>query len=255
MTGPYTDNETAAGRGEDAGVDVDPADRSATGEPTEPPPAGTGRRRGRPRTPVLSQDAITRMTLRLITRRGYDAFTLAALAKELRVSVSALYNHAASKQQVLLWAQDSINATIDTSPFATLPWDEALAVWARSYRAAYAAFTPLIPVMAVLPVTDAPGSLAMYETVVAALVSAGWSGGEAVNAVVAVESFVFGSALDTAAPADIFDVSEDAAPVFAAAVADRRRRYGHGEATADAAFELGLNALLSGLRARHASGA
>lgn len=235
-------------------MDVDVAGAS-TATAADARPAGTGRRRGRPSTPVLSQEAITRVTLRLITRRGYEAFTLAALAKELRVSVSALYNHAASKQQVLLWAQDEINATIDTGPFATLPWDEALASWARSYRDAYADVTPLIPVMAVLPVSDAPGSLAMYETVVAALVDAGWSGGEAVNAVVAVESFVFGSALDTAAPAEIFDVSEDAAPVFAAAVADRHRRYGRGAATADAAFDLGLDALLAGLRARHGSGA
>lgn len=63
--------------------------------------------------------------------------------------------------------------------------------------------TPLIPVIAVLPVTDAPQTLAMYETVSAGFRDAGFPDERIVSSIVALESFIFGSAYDVTAPADI----------------------------------------------------
>jgi hypothetical protein len=71
---------------------------------------------------------------------------------------------------------------------------------------------------------------------------------------VALESFIYGSAYDVNAPADIFDVGSLApeAPNFSAAVAHRGAGASPGTGgrnDADAAFSLGLAAMIAGLAA------
>lgn len=207
----------------------------------------TGRGRGRPSSPVLTADGITGAAVALLEERGPDGLTMAGLARALGVAPSALYNHVATKADVLRAVQDDVNRGIDCGGFATLPWDEALAGWARSYRDAYARHPALVAVIAVTPVRSAPHTVAMYEQVCAGLLAGGWPAPEVTNVVVAVESFVLGSALDTQAPADIFDPGDLAggAPAFTAANGARPP----GD-TALAAFDVGLDALLAGLRAR-----
>lgn len=208
------------------------------------------RRRGRPSVPLLSPAKITEAAVALIGARGYPALTMAALARELRVAPSALYNHVASKGELLRWIQDHVNEGIDASAFGVEPWDAALETWARSYRDAYARHAPLVPVIAVAPIAGAPHTVAMYERVAAGLRDGGWPATEALDVVVAVESFVLGSALDATAPREIFDVPDDgAAPVLAGLLGARV-----GRDNAAAAFEAGLAALLDGLRARLAGG-
>lgn len=210
------------------------------------------RRRGRPRAPVLTQGRITNAALRLTARRGHRALTLDALAHDLKVSKSALYNHVASKATLFVWMQDAINSTIDTSAFATAQWREAVTVWARSYRDAYAPYPQLVPLMATQPIADAPRTASMYEAVARGLVRGGWAEADVLNVIVAVEAFVFGAALDLTAPSDIFDAgnASQVAPTIAAAVDARATSHGIGREAADAAFELGLGALLTGLEAR-----
>ncbi|WP_245852220.1 TetR/AcrR family transcriptional regulator [Isoptericola jiangsuensis] len=218
---------------------------------TDSAPRPRARRRGRPSVPLLSQKRITRAAVELIGARGYPALTMAALARELRVAPSALYNHVASKRDLLRWLQDHVNRGIDASAFDTEPWDVALERWARSYRDAYVRHAPLVPVIAVTPIAGSPHTVAMYEGVVAGLCAGGWPEAEAVDVVVALESFVLGSAMDATAPADIFDVPDDAAaPALARAGLLRA-----GRDNADAAFEAGLAALVTGFRARHPGGA
>jgi AcrR family transcriptional regulator len=218
-----------------------PASDSREAAPVAP------RRRGRPPRPVLSRGKITTAALAVVARAGYPGLTMAALARELKTAPSALYNHVESKDEVLNWVQDDVCETIDTSGFGTDPWDLALSRWAYSYRAAFAPHPPLIPIIAVFPVAGAPHTLAMYERVASGLRGGGWPEDMVVDVIVAVESFVLGSAMDVSAPEGIFDVGErgDLAPTFAAAVAARPAR---GAASADAAFGLGLSALIAGLR-------
>lgn len=213
-------------------------------------PAGnSSRRRGRPTEPVLSAQRITDAAIRIVLSRGYRHLTMTELARELKVSTSALYNHTPSKRTVLIWVQDRINQRIDCTGFDTLPWDEALERWAHSYRAIYAQHTAMIPVMAVQPVADSPYTLQMYETVARGLDRAGWDRGDIVDVIVAVESLVFGAAYDATAPPDIFDPGDraDLAPVFADAV---RARPHPIDTAADQAFDVALSALLHGFRAR-----
>ncbi len=203
------------------------------------------RGRGRPSSPVLTADGITTEAVALLEERGQDGLTMAALARRLGVAPSALYNHVATKQDVLRAVQDDVNRGIDCSGFGRLPWDEALAGWARSYRDAYERHPALVPVMAVTPVRSAPHTVEMYERVSSGLLAAGWPAHLVTNVVVAVESFVLGSALDTQAPADIFDPGDLAASAPGVTTANAARPEGD---TARAAFELGLTALLAGLR-------
>lgn len=203
------------------------------------------RRAGRPARQVLSKRRITDAALELVQADGYERLTMSALAARLRVAPSALYNHAGAKSDVLRWVQDHVMTMVDVSAFGEKPWDEAVRRWAWSYRDVFARHTPLIPVIAVLPVTGAPETLKMYETVAAAFRTAGWAEGRIIPGIIALESFIFGSAFDSTAPGDIFDTGElaEAAPVFTAAVRAQRADV----SSADAAFALGLDALLSGL--------
>lgn len=211
--------------------------------------AGPVRRRGRPAAAVLSRRRITNAASQIIHSRGVRALTMSALAKDLGVSVSALYNHTRSKHDVLLGVQDHLNSEIDCSGFADLPWDQALVRWAHSYREVYARNVELIPIMAVLPVANAPHTLRMYESVSSGLVQAGFPHRDVVNMIVAVESLLFGSAYDATAPGGLFDPGDlaELAPTFTAVVAARTTDPREG---ADQAFELALDALLTGFRAR-----
>lgn len=205
---------------------------------------------GRPVNRILSQERIVAAALKVISSGGYGALTMSALARRLGVAPSALYNHVASKQEVLRWLQDYAMSSVDVSAFAAEPWTAALRTWARSYRDVFARHTPLIPVIAVLQVSGAPRTLAMYEAVAEGLERAGWPPEQIVPAIVALESFIYGSAYDAVAPTDIFDTGALAAdsPHFTAAVQHQAGR-AEGRA-ADTAFEAGLDALITGLARR-----
>lgn len=207
------------------------------------------RRAGRPAAAVLDLYGITHAALELIGGKGYDGLTMAALARKLDVAPSALYNHVESKHDVLVLVEDHLMSLVDVSGFGAGPWEDAVRTWAWSYRDAFATHTPLIPVIAVLPVTDAPRTLAMYEVVSTGFRDAGIPEARVVPSIVALESFIFGSAYDVTAPADIFDPGNMAAstPGFTAAV----RSFGdeQHDRPADVAFGLGLEALIAGIGA------
>lgn len=225
------------------------AQREDAAQPAPKAEAAGKRRAGRPMEAVLDKAGITAAALRLIERRGYAALTMAALARSLNVAPSALYNHVESKRDVLLLVEDHLTALVDVSAFGPGPWEEAVRKWAWSYRDVFSRHTPLIPVIAVLPVTNAPQTLAMYETVSAGFRDAGFPAGRIVSSIVALESFIFGSAYDVTAPADIFDSGSmaEVTPSFTTAVRGLATQ-GH-ENPADVAFTLGLESLISGLGA------
>lgn len=206
------------------------------------------RRAGRPRKAVLNRERITEHALELVSDDGYESFTMQRLAKSLGVSPSALYNHVDSKNDLLQWIQELVMADIDTSVFDEPDIKEALLQWATSYRNVFARHIPLIPVIAVLPVSDSPRTLSMYERVAEALSDYGMAESEVVPTIVALESFIFGSAMDTAAPHDIFDTRnhQDLTPHFTQAVAAQRRSKLN---TSDDSFQHGLSALVTGLLA------
>lgn len=208
------------------------------------------RRAGRPSNKVLTQASITAATLSLLDSVGYEGFTIAALARHLKVAPSALYNHVESKRDVLIWVQDHLMGLVDTRPFHNRAWHEAMREWAWSYRAAFAAHAPLVPVIAVMPVGGAYETLRMYEEVTRGLLNGGWPRERVIPTIVAVESFIYGSAMDVSAPTNIFDPGAlaDEFPLFTSAVTSSSESA--GRSGADEAFDVGLEALILGLRAQ-----
>ena len=203
---------------------------------------------GRPAVGVLNAPKITAASFTVIAQCGYPGLTMAALARNLNVSKSALYNHVACKQDILRLLEEHLISQVDVSAFETSQWEEAVHSWALSYRNVFAKHTPLIPVIAVLPVAGAPKTLAMYETVSAGLLKAGFAEHHIIPVIAALEAFIFGSAFDVNAPDGIFNPGRlaAAAPSFTSAVA--RLNDSHcSEQPADTAFGLGLKAFIRGL--------
>lgn len=224
-------------------------DKDATTETTPDKPAK--RRAGRPAKAILAAEPITRAALGLIQSGGYKGLTMAALAQQLDVAPSALYNHVRSKQDVLALVQDHLMSFVDVGAFASRPWHEAVRAWARSYRDVFAQHTPLIPIIAVQPIADSPQTLRIYEAVAQGFRRAGWPEAEIVDAIVALESFIYGSALDVNAPENIFAGGncDQHATGFSSAVKARETLY--GRYSAERAFELGLESMIHGMRTRH----
>ena len=83
------------------------------------PKAQSGAAGGPAAAAVLDQDGITAAALQLIGKNGYDGLTMAALARSLNVAPSALYNHVASKRDVLLLVEDHLTSLVDVAAFGT----------------------------------------------------------------------------------------------------------------------------------------
>ena len=213
------------------------------------------RRAGRPKQRVLSRQLILETGLRLIDERGAHGAGMRAIAQELGVQPSALYNHVAGQSDLIAGIRELISDRIVTDMFATAPWDEALADWATHYRNTFAAHPPTIALLATLPLAPDSVTSRMYDTVIAALVGAGWPGDRALTMVVALESFILGSALDLAADSEIMDPGpRDDVPAFSAAYEHRAAALAAaGTVATDAAFAFGLRALLTGFRAEYAA--
>lgn len=222
--------------------------------------AGSARQAGRPVTPVLSRDRIAQAALELVTARGADKLTMAALARHLGVAASALYNHIGGKAHLTALLQDAVMGRVDISALDALVAGEgtleaALAAWARSYRDTFAAHPTLIPLIATLPISGAPATRRMYDALAGALCHAGVPEPQVVPVIIAFESFLFGSAMDVHAPASIFtsQPGEADAPRFQRSVEAFTASLSVPEGTpeaedrnpyAEAPFDLGLTALI-----------
>ncbi|MGA5821899.1 TetR/AcrR family transcriptional regulator C-terminal domain-containing protein [Kitasatospora sp. NPDC094028] len=205
----------------------------------------------RPRTPLLSRERIVAAALRLIDEEGLDALSTRRLAAGLSVSGPSLYNHFATKDEILDAVVDTVIGEVDLSMFGTdgPAWPQALRDWARSYRAALAAHPNIVPVLAQGP-GRRPNALRLADAVFGHLVDAGWPRGQATRIGALMRYFVTGSALASFAagfPAD--------AGVYDAAdyphLGEAHRLAGHGGRVDEGAFETGLEALLDGLALRY----
>ncbi|QEV16451.1 TetR family transcriptional regulator [Streptomyces alboniger] len=208
-----------------------------------------GAGRGRPSRPVLSAGLIAREALAMIDTEGADAFSLPRLAGRLGVKAASLYNHLDGRAAVIESVRRLVVEEIDVSVFAVLPWPDALAAWARSYRDAFARHPHAIDLL-VTTTIGSPAMLAMYESVVEALARGGWPPGRLVTVLTSVESFVLGSALDLVAPPPMIDPSGRAPRVPALAAALHAAPEHDKAARAEQAFASGLQALVRGLVAQ-----
>ncbi len=223
-------------------------DVSTNTAPGSEHPKPPRRRAGRPAQPVLSAQSIAEAGLSLLDESG--DFTIGGLARRLGVGPSALYNHVSGKEEVLARIRELVSDRIDVSAFGELPFFDALAVWAWSYRDAFARHSATVAVFATTPLAGAARTTAMYERVVTAFLDAGWPDSDVLFSMVALEDFILGAALDAVAPSEMFE-TEDPALTPALARVRRAQRTAHPDGSAtDLAFQAGLDAMLAGLRRR-----
>ena len=222
-----------------------------TAEVSEPD-APVGRRRaGRPRTGILSRRLILETGLKLIDERGPHGAGMRAIAQELGVRPSALYNHVDGQPALVAGVRELISERIPTGMFDELPWDEALESWAHHYREAFAAHPPTIALLAVLPLSEDSITTRMYEAVISALGRAGWPAERRLEVLVTLEAFILGAALDLAADDDMMNPGpRKDVPNYTEAYRARAELLARtGERAANRSFALGLRALLTGFRA------
>lgn len=262
------------------------------------------RAKGRPSKSLVDRQKLSAAALEIVATDGYDKLTMTAVARHLGVATSALYNHIQGKQGLLALVEDAVMAQVDTAALedyltaasasesdaaaaesaaaesgagATADISAALKGWARSYRAVLAAHRPLIEHIAVMPIYGTRETVEMYDLLVRCLGRAGVDESAVMDVIVAFESFIFGSAFDVTAPADIFAVPSVAAdveatgaeagraeaagvvhdgavpvdrvsaPALSAALHLRKAEKNGANPYADAPFEMGLEALVKGL--------
>ncbi|MFD8022878.1 TetR/AcrR family transcriptional regulator [Streptomyces lavendulae] len=189
----------------------------------------------RPRTPLLDRERIAAAALQLLAEQG--EFSVPQVARALGVQTASLYHHVDGRAGVVELVRERVCAAIDDAALELEPWDRALERWARSYRAAFAAYPRAIPLLMTTPVR-APKVLAQYERAVALLRAAGFPEERVMPLLTGLENLILGSALDLAAPEAMWEPSPRT-PLLAAALT------AGGPHRADAAFDLALAALLA----------
>ncbi|MET9802653.1 TetR/AcrR family transcriptional regulator C-terminal domain-containing protein [Streptomyces sp. NPDC006368] len=195
---------------------------------------------GRPRTPLLDRARITTTALQLVAEKG--EFSVPQIARRLGAQTASVYHHVDGRDGIVELMRERICEAIDTATLTLEPWDAALAAWARSYRAAFAAHPRVIPLLMTSPVR-APKVLEQYERAVGLLLAVGFAAEDVMPALTGLENLVLGSALDLAAPATMWELpDENSTPHLARALA------AVGAGRADAAFEVALEGLIAHCR-------
>ena len=201
----------------------------------------------RPRNPLLSRDRIVAAALDLVDTEGLAALSTRRLAAVLGVSGPSLYNHFSTKDALLDAVVDEVLGEVDLSMWIQVDkeiWADALARWARSYRAALVAHPNLVPLLAQGPGRRA-NALRLADAVFGGLVDAGWPRGDATRIGALMRYLVFGSALGSFAGGFVDDQQIYAADYphldQAHLLAEHRRSIDEG------AFETGVSALIEGL--------
>jgi AcrR family transcriptional regulator len=196
---------------------------------------------GRPSVPLLSATRIADAAMELVNTAG--GFTIPALARRLKVSPSSLYNHVSGREQIVeLLREQAMSEVVLPAADQDRPWTETVAQILRSYRHSYARYPRLIPLLTTHAVNSSH-AYTMYNALAATLHRAGFGDADTLRAITLMDSFVLGSALDLAAPAEPWQPGAEVGPELAAALASG----GPKPARADAAFEFGLAVLLRGL--------
>ncbi|MFI1361109.1 TetR/AcrR family transcriptional regulator C-terminal domain-containing protein [Streptomyces sp. NPDC020898] len=195
---------------------------------------------GRPSKALLDRERIGTTALELVDRDG--DFSVPQIAKKLGVQTGSIYHHVDGRAGIVELIRLRVTGVIDPATLGLRPWDTALAAWARSYRAAFAAHPRAIPLLATAPVR-APVALAQYERAVALLLDAGFPKERVMAVLTALDNLVLGSALDLAAPETMWEPGADSeTPLLAEALA------AVGPDRAGAAFDLALDGFLAHCR-------
>ncbi|MEU0492671.1 TetR family transcriptional regulator [Nocardiopsis sp. NPDC006139] len=198
----------------------------------------------RPKTPILSREAIRRAALALIDRDGLDGLSMRKLAEELDVRAASLYSHYRTKEELLTAIAEEVTRDIEVSAFESGDWRRGLTAWARSYRDALVAHPNLLPVIAAGP-GRREEALRRADAIHGGLVGAGWPPRYATMIGASTRYLVLGSATGSFARGfdDDVRVYRDRYPNLSQA----HRLAEHAAEIDEDSFDLALSSFLDGL--------
>lgn len=205
------------------------------------------RKAGRPRIPVLSRELIVDEAIWLVNHRGAAAMTIQALAGRLGVVPSAIYNHASSRMTVLGWIQERLVNEIDVSGLHNVPWRQAIERWSWSYLGVLRANRECVGIVARMPIRDTPDTALMYQQLIECFHTAGFRTAHILSSISVIEQFIFGAAIDSAGPEDIYS-PDSTGNISQAYVLHRRHLAQERMRGADHSFARGLRFLLDGIQ-------
>ncbi|SDD30841.1 transcriptional regulator, TetR family [Geodermatophilus telluris] len=196
---------------------------------------------------LLDVDTILDAALACVDETG--RLTMAELAARLGTSASAVYKHLSGRGAIVEALRERVVVEgLWVPPLDGTDWAAQLAAWMRSYRDALARHPRLIPLLTETTMTGGP-VLRGYDRVAALLRQAGVPAREVLLWISVLDSYALGAALDLAAPEAVWHDGDGALPALDEAL----RAAPGGPRRADEAFEIGLAALLTGLRHRLAT--
>ncbi|MEA2129146.1 MAG: hypothetical protein QOJ85_2037 [Solirubrobacteraceae bacterium] len=212
--------------------------------------------------PRLSRDRVLRAATGLADAGGIESLTMRRLGEELGVEAMSLYRHVANKVDLLDGMIDGVFAEIDL-PSGRTDWRTAMRQRAISVRAVMSRH-PWATGLMESRTTPGPATLRHHDAVIGTLRGAGFSIALAAHAFSALDSYIYGFALqeaslpfDTAkettelAQAILARMSPDAYPHLTEMATEHvlQPGYDYGDE-----FEFGLDLILDGLQqARHAT--
>jgi AcrR family transcriptional regulator len=161
-----------------------------------------------PRVP-LSRERVLRAAVALADDSGLESLTMRKLGEVVRVEAMSLYNHVANKGDLLDGMVDLIFSEIHL-PSAGVDWKTAMRQRAISAREVLSRHPWGIGLMESRP-TPGPATLRHHDAVLGSLRQGGFSIEMAAHAFSALDSYIYGFALQEASLP--FDTAEETAEV------------------------------------------
>lgn len=155
-------------------------------------------RAGRKRSPhiPLSRERILRAAIALVDKSGIELLTMRQLGQELGVEGMSLYNHVASKEDVIDGIVDLVMHEIELS-LQEVDWKRAIRQGANSAREVFARH-PWAPSLVASRRKPGPATLRHHDNFIGILRRGGFTIAMAAHAFSALDSYIYGFAIQEA---------------------------------------------------------
>jgi len=221
-----------------------PSPKKASKRPPPVDHAAAKPRTSRPSLP-LTRERIAQAALQLIDAHGLADFSTRKLGAELGCEAMAFYNHFPGKEAILDAVVERMVAKVAVPPREAGTWVERARMFARSFRALariHPRAFPLIPTRRF----NAPGTLAMLESVYATFLGEGLDPLAAVKVYRTLGNFLAGTALNEIAVAEFAAAAPTTDPAATTLSSLATVAPYLAPAYFDEVFEFGLEVVLTG---------
>lgn len=204
-----------------------------------------------PRPPKITQDQIVAAAIRLVDRDGAAALTMSRVGEELGVAAMSLYNHVAGKEALLDAVAEALLRDI-TIPSSAPDWETIVRESFRSVRRLAHRHPALFPLV-LDRIPHLLGEARLIEGFLEVMCAAGFDERTALGAFRVLSDFTIGYVLAEARGITLEpSQSQLQAGSLPGEAFPRIARLAPrlGAEDRDADFELGLELILTGLRAR-----